>query len=59
MAEEDEHAGDVRRCRSGGGVALALAAGDRETEAGSRNRRSSRVPSAEREHRVRSDQNHR
>ena len=53
VAEEDEHACDVRRGRSGGGVALALAAGDRETEAGSRNRRSSRVPSAERKHRFR------
>ena len=43
MAEQDEHAGDVRRRSS---IALALAAGGHKAEAGSHCRSRSRVPSA-------------
>ena len=45
MAEQDEHAGDVRRLSS---IALALTAGGHKAEAGSHSRSRSRVPSAKR-----------
>ena len=45
MAEQDEHAGDVRRRSS---IALALTAGGHKAEAGSHCRSRSRVPSAKR-----------